>query len=354
MKKIIISLIALILCVVGLRAQNCKPDYSGTDKITGQTVVNWEQRIYESSFGTRLISTSTVYIHLSIGVYGNVHALNMIVKKSEESKTSATFESQFKGAVGNIFFLGTTKGIPLTFKATQVSNETKIDKLLGTGLWTTVVLSAHLTQEQVDKLQKDLENNTINAFRVNLENNVLIEESIKDRLGSKLSDNFNCYFDYLKSNNVEFASGGRKMTKEEMDKADLGLERNAETGKYQFAKVYDVPNTDGLTIYKRIKLNWIDQSVIKYITADIEPDRISLNYPFQAGDGLFGRATQTFDIKDNKFRYSIVDIEYSNDGSNWYKPEESGYVDVLKWVGSNISLFEGDLQSTVINYKSDW
>lgn len=354
MKKLLFLI--CILCPLISMAQDCKPDYSNLDKVNKQQSDRWEQKIFESSFSSKMINSSTVYISVSIGRYGYVNAINVVIQKAESSTQGAAFESEYRGSKGNEFYFGLKDGEPLKFIANEVSNQTKIDHLLGTGLWTTVVLSCSINNKDLAAIKDSLTQKAIDAVRIILTNNVMIDNPVKENLGNKMMKKFICFFNFLDEKGIDLTGTSKKIDIEKFNTPEyqnLLVKKDSISGKFVYSEIFEVKNTTKEEIYKRIKLNQL-QEVLKYITVDFAPEKIVLNYPFNVGTPRYGQCTQTFEIKDNKFRYTISDIEYSEDSINWEKPEATGDITIIKWTSDNIPIWNKEFKEKIIDSKSDW
>ena len=180
--------------------KNCKPDISRLDKITKQQSDIWVQKMYSTSFGSSLFSTSEVAITVTVGRYGTFNAVNVEILKEEASAQNAAFESSLRGAKGNQFFLGFKDGEPVSFVATDVGNSTRVrdDIIANTGkIVTTVVLSASLSDEAMSSFREALTGKQVDAIRVLLAGGVTVEQAVKDGNGKKLAEKFLCFYQFL-------------------------------------------------------------------------------------------------------------------------------------------------------------
>jgi hypothetical protein len=176
-------------------AQSCKPEYSTQDKISKEQTDVWSQVLYKTSFGGSLMGSSEVGITGAVGRYGGSNAVNLQIEKKEESKVNATFESQFQAQEGNRFSFGFKSGDPLTFTASDVSNDTKTGFLRS--LVTTVVLSAILADEEIAAMRETLTKKPIDALRVQLAGGVIIDQTVSEKNGQQMMQKFNCFFQAL-------------------------------------------------------------------------------------------------------------------------------------------------------------
>src|SRR5260221_11127303 len=104
------------------KAENCKPDISKEDRISKQKIDIWTQELFATSFMGSLMSTSEVGIVVTVGRYGSLNAINLQIRKSEESFSNAAFESAYRGAEGKPFYFGFKWGEPVALVITECSN----------------------------------------------------------------------------------------------------------------------------------------------------------------------------------------------------------------------------------------
>ena len=174
-------------------AQKCKPDYSKLDKIEKKQTNKWEAELYETSFGDKLMKTSAVRITFSIGRMDTINFIQLQLQKHEESKENAEFESSLIAAKGNEFHLGMKNGDPLKFVADDFTNRSKASGGLKKKFITTVMLGSSIKDENLQAVKDALTYNLIDATRINLENGVIIDQSVKEKHG-KENDGKSCLF----------------------------------------------------------------------------------------------------------------------------------------------------------------
>ncbi len=197
-----INKILLVTCISSLFstsitwAQNCKPDYSKMDKIEKKQIDAWYAELYETGLGGSMIKTSEVSITLAIGREDTTNDIQVILIKRESSDVNQGFESSLKGAKGDEFFFGIKGGDPLKFVATEVSNQTKREALSGK-LNTTVNLSSKINSGDLKTLKNVLAANLIDAVRIKLENDLVIEQSVKEKHARKFMEKADCFFNWL-------------------------------------------------------------------------------------------------------------------------------------------------------------
>lgn len=179
-----------------LAQKGCKPDFSKIDKIEKKQVDAWTCELYETSFGSSLTKTSTVNILFSIGRIDTANFVQLTLIKQEESVTNAAFESSLKAAKGNEFYLGMKDGDPLKFIAVDVTNQTKTNGLSGK-LVTTVTLAGDIKSEDLQKIKDALTGKNIEAIRVKLVGDLVIDQNVKDKKGDKAKEKSSCFFNYL-------------------------------------------------------------------------------------------------------------------------------------------------------------
>jgi hypothetical protein len=193
MKTTFVAAFIVALCASSeTSAQSCKPEYSTQDKISKEQTDVWSQVLYKTSFGGSLMGSSEVGITGAVGRYGASNAVNLQIEKKEESKVNATFESQFNAQEGNRFSFGFKSGDPLTFVASDASNDTKTGFMRS--LVTTVVLSAVLADEEIAAMRETLTKKPIDALRVQLAGGVIIDQTVSEKNGQQMMAKFNCFF----------------------------------------------------------------------------------------------------------------------------------------------------------------
>jgi hypothetical protein len=229
-RQIVIAIYMLCCSLSSFQAwaKDCKPDVSGTDKITKQQNDIWVQNVFVTSFGSGLMSeTAKVSIFVTVGRYGNSSAVNVEILKEEESQQSAAFESSLRAVKGNRFLLGFKDGLPLSFVATAVANSTKVrnDVLdFGKGkLVTTVILSAVMPDETMATLRDAVTKKPVDAVRVFLAGDVILEKSVKDGDGRKLMDKFSCFYNLLDERGIGLATAGSKNQSQQSALVSNGL-----------------------------------------------------------------------------------------------------------------------------------
>jgi hypothetical protein len=211
MKKILMIICVAVICILSLQAsaQNCKPDYSQVDKITKQQTTQWGQVLFETSFGHQLWDSSSVEtITCRVGRYGNENAISIVIQKQENSIKDAAFEPSYRAENGNQFFFGFKDGEPLAFTSTEVANKTEVPHSVlagfsGTQLVTTVVLAATIQNKDLAALRDALTTKRIDAVRVGLAGNALLDKAVNEKNGEKMKQNFACFFQFLDKNGID-------------------------------------------------------------------------------------------------------------------------------------------------------
>lgn len=110
------------------------------------------------------------------------------------------------------------------------------------------------------------------------------------------------------------------------------LSKDSLTGRWGYSDVFEIPNVPQAELYKRIRSGYIrDQKSIQF---DEAPNRVVIRYQFQMGGYKYGQATETFDFKDGKVRWTIGDISVffnAHSTSVWKSLEEANDKSALKW-----------------------
>jgi hypothetical protein len=205
MKILIVATCALMFCFSYSEAcgQTCKPDISTQDKISKQQVEYWVQTV----------STSEVAITLFIGGRSAIGTqVGMLIQKQEKAATgNANFQSALHAAKGNQFYFGLKNGEPLTFVATDVSNEAKVSGsfmagFTGKNLVTNVQLWVVVQDNDLAKLRDVLSRRQIDAVRIVLAGDVHIEKSVSDKDGSRMMEKFGCFYQSLDKRGVDLSA----------------------------------------------------------------------------------------------------------------------------------------------------
>lgn len=174
-------------------AQNCKPDGSGQDPISKQKVENW----------FKTVSTSGVAITVFAGRSGFTNWIAVQIDKQEAPATPNTqFQTALQAEKGNTFYFGVKNGEPLTFMSTSVSNNAHVSGsflagLTGKNLYTRVWLSAVLQDKDIATLRDTLTRKQIDAVRIALAGDVIIQAAVSDKDGMKLMEKFGCFYQSL-------------------------------------------------------------------------------------------------------------------------------------------------------------
>jgi len=205
MKKILTTIFTIVICFsfYQISAQKCKPDISTVDKIEKKKITAWSGELYQTSSGAVIVgsTTSTMQVTLMIGIEQDSVFLTLFIKKAEGSKQNASFESALKAVKGNEFMFGIKDGEALKFTANDVSNNTKMDNFWGE-LATTIALGTYIPKSQLPSFIETLSTKIIDAFRVKLDNNLIITQSVKGKNGEKMKNKAICLKNYLQENGL--------------------------------------------------------------------------------------------------------------------------------------------------------
>jgi hypothetical protein len=183
-------------------AQNCKPDGSGVDKISKQQVENW----------FKTVSTSGVAITVFIARSGSTNWFAVQIDKQEAPATAnAEFQSALHAEKGNQFYFGLKNGDPLTFVSTAVNNSAHVSGsfmagLTGKNLYTRVFLSAIIPDKELATLRDTLTRKQIDAVRIVLAGDVVIQASVSDKDGLKLMEKFGCFYQSLDKRGIDLSA----------------------------------------------------------------------------------------------------------------------------------------------------
>jgi hypothetical protein len=185
-------------------AQDCKPDVSGQDKISKQQVDHW----------FKTVSTSGVAITVFVGGTSTGSWVTVQIDKQEAAATTNTeFQSPLRAIKGNQFYFGLKNGEPVKFVATSVSNEAKVSGSFmagfsGKNLYTKVVLSAVVRDKNLAALRDALTRKQIDAVRIVLAGDLVIQASVSDKDGMRLMEKFSCFYQSLDKKGIDLLAAG--------------------------------------------------------------------------------------------------------------------------------------------------
>jgi hypothetical protein len=99
----------------------------------------------------------------------------------------------------------------MTFVATDVSNNAKVSGsflagLTGKNLSTTVGLSATIQDKEMATLRDTLTRKQIDAVRIVLAGDVVIQASVSDKDGGKLMEKFGCFYSFLDEKRIDLTA----------------------------------------------------------------------------------------------------------------------------------------------------
>jgi len=204
MKILRVATCLLVFCLFSAHAwgQNCKPDGSGQDKISKQQIDYW----------FKTVSTSGVAITVFVGRSGFINWVNVQIDKQEAQATSNTgFQSALHAEKGNQFYFGLKNGEPLTFVSDEVSNNAHVSGsfmagLTGKNLYTKVVLSTYIQDKDMAVLRETLTRKQVDAVRIVLAGNVVVQASVSDKDGIKLMEKFGCFYQSLDTRGINLSA----------------------------------------------------------------------------------------------------------------------------------------------------
>ena len=185
-------------------AQNCKPAFSETDKISKEKYDVWGAVLSEKG---GIMSTSKVAIVATIWRQGKVNQIQLRVDRTEASAVNAGMASPLRGIVGKPFYLGFKTGDPLAFEVTGVENTGGVQQGLfaATGL-TRAFLRSAVSDKALAALREALVSRQIDSVRVALEGDVRIEASVDDRVGKKMMQQFSCFYESLDKQGINLST----------------------------------------------------------------------------------------------------------------------------------------------------
>lgn len=134
------------------------------------------------------------------------------------------------------------------------------------------------------------------------------------------------------------------------------MKKDSITGKYQYQEKFDIANTSKEEIYKRVKSNYIKYE--KTIQYDENPYKIVIRYEYRLSTFKYGIITETFDIKDNKIRWTLSDLGYLyavTDLSKWKNVENTNDNSAILWWNKTLPLSRKYFKEKIIDIsRSDW
>jgi len=137
---------------------------------------------------------------------------------------------------------------------------------------------------------------------------------------------------------------------------DYKIKKDSITGKYQYQEVFNLVNTTKEEIYKRVKSNYIKfEKTIQY---DENPSKIVIRYQYRLSTFKYGIISETFDIKDNKIRWTLSDLGYLfavTDLSKWKNVEDTNDNSAIEWWNKLLPKSRNYFKEKIIDIsKSDW
>lgn len=231
-KKSVAFLLAAAILGNGLRAeaQSCNPDYSQKDKISKQQVDAWNQELSSNGILSAALLDRDVSVTATIGRYGDENRISITLVKQEENLARAAFESQYHAAKGDRFSFGFADGAPVSFIATDVSNEAKASAMSGR-LSMTVALFAHPSDEEMAALRAALTSRRVDAVRLALSTGQ-VDKTVSDKNAQKLSQKINCFYTFAEARGANF-SANKIASGQSLEGSGGGTENAAVAGRYQ-------------------------------------------------------------------------------------------------------------------------
>jgi hypothetical protein len=165
----------------------------------------------------------------AVGRYGDINAVSIQITKKENDLARLEFESRYRAAQGDRFFFGLKNGEPLSFVTTEVSNQSTVEQ--GTGLVMTVVLAAHISDQDLATLRDALTTKQIDAVRVALASGE-VERSIDDKNGKKMLAKFGCFFRTLDAMGIDLTRGGSANKAGQVEAVSADSHAVSAQGKY--------------------------------------------------------------------------------------------------------------------------
>lgn len=132
------------------------------------------------------------------------------------------------------------------------------------------------------------------------------------------------------------------------------LKQNENTKRWEYVKVFEVKDTNPSEIYKRILTKYIPQSDI--IQSKIENEKIVIRYQFRLGTFKYVKVTETFDIKQGKFRWKLSDLVYlkANTSLSKYKQlDETSDKSIIKKINKIMPDWIKGVDDKIVNVSKE-
>lgn len=136
------------------------------------------------------------------------------------------------------------------------------------------------------------------------------------------------------------------------------LEQDKQTKRWYYTQVFELDSTSAQEIYKRILNNYVPQANI--IQSTIDNEKIVLRYQFRLGTFKYAKLTETFDIRDGRFRWRISNIVYLKAVTNlskYKKLDETNDKKIVKKMNKLLPQAIKDVEDKIIKVsleKDDW
>jgi hypothetical protein len=124
------------------------------------------------------------------------------------------------------------------------------------------------------------------------------------------------------------------------------------SGLYQYQEIFDIPNTNQSEIYNRIKSIYC--KVKANIEYEKEPEKLKYTSEFSITALKMGGVRETFDIKDNKLRWTVTDLMYHKNAGTilrtWdHLENKEDPTDLLNWLKNNWHIARDYLIKNVVS-----
>lgn len=214
MRRAIVG-ICILLCALSSRtltADSCKPDFSGKDSITKKQLDQWQQVLRQSGIMSAALMGNDVTFTGFVQRGGDKNFVMISIQKVEENLARATFESQYSATKGDQIMFGFADGDPLSFTATEVSNQAKAGAFSGK-LNMSVVWAAELSDEQMAEMRTALTTQRVDAIRITASSGT-IDLAVPEKNGSRLLEKFGCFYQSMDARGILLGSptGGQGST----------------------------------------------------------------------------------------------------------------------------------------------
>lgn len=185
-------------------ARACKPDVSGQDPITKKHVERWQQVLSSTGIMSEALLARDVTFTAYVTRGGDKNYIMISISKVEENLARAVFESQYHATKGDQLVFGFKNGEPLSFVATEVSNQAKAGTFSGK-LNMNVVWAAEVPDNDMAMARATLTTKQVDAIRIS-QASTQVDKSVPDKNGRRMMEKFVCFYQYLDQTGIDLSA----------------------------------------------------------------------------------------------------------------------------------------------------